>query len=113
MKTLIIGLSLLTLTACAGNMEKAMCRHKAMLTAITYGEKYPVRIVAGKIKGQINYHAQAQAKIKGEWRWLEFGEYPTIGSREYELEDPFFYTVNMFFEQIIRPKQVWVDKSDK
>ena len=59
------------LSACTPCFEP-VCRHKAVLAAITAGEYFPVRIASGP-----NYtggrHAQAEAKINGIWEWLSIG----------------------------------------
>ena len=44
------------------------CRHRAVVTALTAGETHEVRIMTGPAR--VGAHAQAQAKIDGEWQWL-------------------------------------------
>jgi hypothetical protein len=49
-----------------------VCRHKAVLAATVAGEDlHPVRIQIGEMAAG-GRHAQAQAWIRGEWRYLEF-----------------------------------------
>jgi len=45
-----------------------VCRHEATYAITVMGEKYPVRVAGGDYQGA--RHAQAQAWINGEWRWL-------------------------------------------
>ena len=62
------------------NDYKVLCRHTAIICAVTYTDftKLPSRIVVGNqiINGRVfhtKWHAQAQGKIKNdEWKYLSF-----------------------------------------
>lgn len=49
---------------------KPVCRHQAVYAALTVGEEYPTRILSGVNTKSGIRHAQAQAYIRDEWRWL-------------------------------------------
>ena len=49
---------------------KPFCRHDAVYAALTVGEEYPTRIVVGVTTKKGIRHAQAQAFIRDQWRWL-------------------------------------------
>lgn len=66
----LVIVSLLLLSSCATTF-KPVCRHNAILAALTVGEKYPVRLVWGNVSGNWQNHVQAQALIDGQWRWLD------------------------------------------
>jgi len=68
-----------------------VCRHNAVLAALTVGEQYPVRMVWGntpkpgidKAGKLYNAHVQAQAFINGEWCWLQVtGGMVQVGSKD-------------------------------
>jgi hypothetical protein len=63
------------------------------------GERYPVRILSGPATYTDQPHAQAQAFIDGQWRWLHFSgsqvyvsddqDYWFIPERSYTFEEAF------------------------
>ncbi len=63
------------LTGCALNRAtvQPVCRHIAIYNALSYSDLTgsPVRIAIGHSAISDNLHAQAQALVDGEWRWLE------------------------------------------
>lgn len=59
------------------------CRNRAIYCAVEAGEKYETVLVSGPTKQFRLNHAQAKAKINGEWKWLYMkGEYCYIGKKE-------------------------------
>ncbi len=80
-------IALLLLGACASTEGlPVMCRHRALLTSAVMAEKYPVRIVVGKM--EMGLHAQAQALIDHKWRWLQTdGNQVFVGKQEYQMTD--------------------------
>jgi hypothetical protein len=63
------------LQACATATVEPSCRHLALYQAITFRDLTgaPVRIAIGP--SDEGLHAQAQAKVEGEWEWLEQGRF--------------------------------------
>ena len=65
------------LTGCAFNRAtvQPVCRHIAIHHAMSYSDLTgsPVRIALGHSTLSNNLHAQAQAFVGGEWRWLDQG----------------------------------------
>jgi hypothetical protein len=61
------------LQACATTSVEPNCRHMALYQAITFHDLTgaPVRIAIGP--SDEGLHAQAQAKVNGNWEWLEQG----------------------------------------
>ena len=58
-----------------------VCRHQAIFAAIVFGDFYPVRVAVGP--GRNAWHAQAEAYIQGEWRWLmKSGNAVQVGKRD-------------------------------
>jgi hypothetical protein len=89
------------LISCAGTKVIPVCRHKAVYTAISYGdiENKKVRIVVGPshiIDNKWIFHAQAQAYVNGSWEWLvlDYGEVG-IGNLEH-FQPKYYYTVQEF-----------------
>ena len=75
---IIAVLAFLVCSSCdgtSGEVRGAVCRHKAVLAALVYCEEYPVRVAWGPMNEESGYHSQAQAYIKGEWRWLRVFAY--------------------------------------
>ena len=58
---------ILLLQGCAPTYT-GVCRHEATYAISVVGERVPVRVAVGKIRHE--RHAQAQAFISGEWRYL-------------------------------------------
>lgn len=78
MKKYILFLMVIALlaTSCAFGKYKGarpVCRHYAVLQALTFHdfERYKVRICIG-VTPKGRYHAQAQAFIGIEWKWLVY-----------------------------------------
>lgn len=70
-KIILIILMFLLLSGCAAHYFDPVCRHKAIYAAITAGEKYPVKIMRGPVKGdELARHVQAIAIIDGKTHWL-------------------------------------------
>ena len=70
---LSMWLLLLVLSSCSQDSTEAwkpVCRHDAVYAALTVGEEYPTRIVVGVNSSSGIRHAQAQAFIRDQWRWL-------------------------------------------
>lgn len=91
----ITFLCLLTLMGCAtGKDLMPKCRHTALIAAATFSEHYDIRI-AYFLGNNINpAHCQAQAKIDGEWVWLQV--YPaTIYAGIKDSTMPVAYYVNI------------------
>ena len=70
MKLLVILLTLLILSGCAG-LGSGACRYQALYTGAIAKEKYPVKVHLGRgsdynSKG----HAQTKAEIDGKWEFL-------------------------------------------
>jgi hypothetical protein len=86
-KLFLAFIALLLLGACASTEGlPVMCRHRALLSSAVMAEKYPVRIVVGKT--EMGMHAQAQALIGHEWRWLQTdGNQVFVGKQEYQMKD--------------------------
>jgi hypothetical protein len=72
--SIIVVLSGVWLQACATAVQPS-CRHMALYQAITFRDLTgaPVRIAIGP--SDEGLHAQAQAKVDGEWEWLEQGRF--------------------------------------
>jgi len=77
-KSALAGVLILAIMGCATHYYKPVCRHTAVLAALTVGEKYPVRLMWGytelgfdKNGSLYNAHVQAQAFIDGQWVWLQ------------------------------------------
>ena len=66
----LLVFSLILVSCLSGESREAVCRHKAVIAALIYGEHYPVRIVYGPTDNQ-EYHCQAQALIDGNWEFLD------------------------------------------
>lgn len=89
----ILFAGIITFSGCYTSF-KSFCRHDAIYTALTVGEKYKVRIAYGPVitadgkykykNGKQVYHAQAQIFIDGEWKWLSLSNRPLvmIGSKD-------------------------------
>ncbi len=88
-------LSLIFLGACAlTEVLPVKCRHEALLCSAVMVEKHPVRIVVGTTK--VGLHAQAQAFIDREWRWLQTdGKNVFVGTQEQPMDTMQVYS---FFE---------------
>jgi len=80
-----------------GRME---CRHEAVVSALIAQEKYPVRIAFGTVIGDesgVVWHAQAQAFVDGEWRWLHLrGDYVVIADKDKGWREENFWSVKDF-----------------
>ena len=74
----------------SGEVRGAVCRHKAVLAALVFANEYPVRIAWGPVNEESGYHAQAQAYIKGEWRWLRVFAYGSEIQVEIGEQDNWF-----------------------
>jgi hypothetical protein len=95
---------LLLLTGCSQTFQP-VCRHNAVLAAITVGEQYPTKIAFGPIKGkagELIWHSQAKAYINGEWVWLnKIGNSIQVGT--IEKFDPLNeYTIKEFLDKFFR-----------
>jgi hypothetical protein len=80
----VVGILILA-TSCAHQVVYPKCRHYAIMQALVFGETFPVRIAAGP-SASGTWHAQAQAYIDGEWKWLENVPFPigTSGKDDFE-----------------------------
>lgn len=67
---IVVALILISLMGCTPVISPK-CRHYCILQALTFGEKYPVRIAVGLTSKPKMGHAQAQAFINGKWVWLD------------------------------------------
>jgi hypothetical protein len=63
----LLGVVILA-AGCATSFQ-GVCRHESLYAAAVVGESYLVRIAVGK--SDMGTHAQAQAKINGQWEWLK------------------------------------------
>jgi uncharacterized protein YceK len=70
MKHIVIILIILLLYGCSTLSITPVCSHKAVLTALTAGEVYKVRMAWGKNKNHWQPHVQAQAFVDGKWMGL-------------------------------------------
>ena len=70
---------------------KPMCVENSVFAALTYRmeKKLPVRIVISRFTEKPGRdHAQAQAMINGEWRWLHVTPYSTVSEWDEEAFGP-------------------------
>jgi len=100
-----IFITILVLTGCATSPDplRGWCRHDTLYTVSVAGERYPVRVGYGKIKGI--KHVQAQAKINNRWYWLEleFGEVVFTESATFDFKPDQYFT----FEEYLFLVQCW------
>jgi len=71
---LVATLTLMSLVGCAKPVlfdPLGNCRNRAIYCAMEARENYETKVASGPVPGYhgIN-HAQAKAKINGEWQWL-------------------------------------------
>ena len=115
MLTLTILLLLCGSIALANNLHnititlQPVCRHYAVLAALTFSEKFPTRIVYG-LTTEGGSHAQAQVLIDSEWHWLQCrhtsaGTFVTTGYREFEFLDGFYTTVSII--EFLTTEWIW------
>jgi hypothetical protein len=69
-KLSIVATALLASVGCSTHYYKPVCRHTAVMAALTAGEKHPVRLAWGKNPDHWQNHVQAQAEIDGKWECL-------------------------------------------
>lgn len=103
---IILILLLMLLVGCSGRYFTPVCRHEAVMAALTVGERYPVRLMWGntdlgidKAGQMFNAHVQTQAFINGQWQWLQVigGRVQTGGQDNFKPSDSF--TVREFIDQ--------------
>lgn len=100
---LLVALLVFALAACAPS-QVGVCRHRAVYSAIVMSESYPVRIAVGD--AGTGRHAQAQARINGNWQWLKMGPdyWVTVGDQESFTPDQ-YYTLQAYVA-------LWRNKTD-
>lgn len=90
-------LGLLIVMGCAPKHVRPVCRHKAVFCAMTWSdlEYVPVRIAVGPSTiPEGRSHAQAQARVGGEWRWLVvYDDVIALGDRDWWFEPERYCTV--------------------
>ena len=92
MKKIIFALIVFFCCGC-GHTWQPVCRHRAVFSAITVGEQYPVRIARGltlQADGRAEWHAAAQVLIGDRWRELRVGAHAEV----YDVDpDRNFYVI--------------------
>lgn len=111
---LILGFSLLIFsTVGCVPRTKPVCRHYALLSAITYQdiEKVPTRLVVGiSVIDLTKGHVQAQAYINNEWKWIKFKNNKIQISEQdkfvaYRYMDINTYLRRVFYDSVFKPVQ--------
>ena len=82
-----------------------VCRHISVLTALTFGEHFPVRIAVGPSfirEGKQLWHAQAQFQgVDGKWNWIIFDGTDAIHAEQERFEPIYFVTIKEFIEKYV------------
>jgi hypothetical protein len=73
-------LLILILMGCVSS--RPVCRHTAVMCGLVFAEQYKeVKIAVGKVPTlapdaaiPYKYHAQAKAKVNGEWKWVSYDQ---------------------------------------
>ncbi len=93
--------SILLLAGCASALPAPVCRHNALMAAVTLGERYPAMVAFGPSSGA-DWHAQAVVLIDNEWRWVQVrGGKLFLGEKE-KFDDLNRFTPNDFYDYIFR-----------
>lgn len=106
---LLLSLTILVILPACGT--PGVCRHKAVYCGLVMGEKYSTRIIAGEVMPPGESHAQAQAEINNEWKWLEFANYffwdsVIIGKQEREfIGDVWTFGVSEYSERLLKKRK--------
>jgi len=101
----IIGSLCITIGAClflnSCSIWEPVCRHDAVYAAIVVGEDYPVRFVYGDYGRK--KHVRAQAKINGEWVWIEpFMSIVRIGKNDFRFRPTMVYSYEEYMKRVDR-----------
>ena len=93
---------------------KPMCVENSVFAALTYRmeKKLPVRIVISRFSLKpFTDHAQAQAQINGEWRWLHVTPYSTVSEWDEEAFGPDYGTKEHY--KFLTLKEIMVELDGK
>lgn len=103
---LIASSACTTIQADKERVFQPVCRHNAVYAAVVAGDFYPVRIARGPAYDYGEWHAQAQALIKGKWQPLCVdgnGVYPC--KSHYWFEPMFYNSLADYFDRQFMEKQ--------
>jgi len=94
----IVSLIMLILSGCSIIQIKPVCRHTAVMAALTMNEVYPVRLAWGRSKDNWQDHVQAQALISSKWECLQVvvGNVSTGSCDNYEIRQ--YMSIKEFIE---------------
>ena len=93
-RIIIISLCLIVNLASCCHTWQPVCRHRAMICAMTVGEKYPVRIVRGLSRSGL--HVQAQA-FTDRWIWLDLVDGTVWEVSQDNFQPVEYYTLQEYF----------------
>ena len=98
---LFLAMAIFTLSGCATTYNaQPVCRHTAVFAALAYGEQFPVRIARGPHRPG-EYHAQAQAKIDGEWRWLNTSRCWILPGGRDDFEPETYFSLEEYLDRVV------------